>query len=123
MKIRITDHLQSSDNYLGWLLVNAMTSLAKERGVDFMTMYEKELKPDDNFCHEVVLSINGIEMPLLECIKLWETNLDNYIFSKAEELIKEKFNAVNQLEYLFDDVKLSINERLKDLFPNVDVDR
>lgn len=79
------------DEFLQYVLVEAASAEADRQKKDLTEVF-----PDVGVRCDVVLTYNGVEMPLEPVFKFIKDQLDRLIAEKAKELIEERFAEHNE---------------------------
>ncbi len=116
MKLKITDHLQSMNDVVGWAFIQAMVAWEEKN---------PGIKHEDSPFHstdgilDVRLLVNGEEVPFDSVITEYGNQMDRMIESKAAALLQER--ATKMMDIL-DRMERELKYSAKELFPDARID-
>ena len=113
MKIDIaTDY-----GYTGWFILRCITEVIKRGTTDHDKAKDEQLrKKDEDGCCDVVLTLNGVELPFVETMHSVEGWFDEAVKKKANELIENKLQGkIEEIER----ITARTADQLRDIYNNI----
>ncbi len=102
------DYMKHDRKFLGWALINMMTDASTNKGLDFGKVF---ITRPQGSPLDVEIKINDVEVSFIDFMNGIEQQHRRMINEKALELIKEKFDGLDELNN-------SISTMVKDFIRN-----
>lgn len=117
------DFAKERNTFVGHFIIKAITARDQKKGLKPCMTVEEILKnKPDSALTEIVLTINGVEVPFVEVVNRISNNMDVYISEKAKELLDEKAMPMyDRLTELLDDMEDRIRDEF-DILKSVSLD-
>jgi len=101
MKVKLIDHIEDHRDFVGTIILRAITMATQKD----KSLWPKIQEKDEEDFADVVLTINGVELPVVEVLQNLEKNLDKHIHEKAKALVQERLKGkMNEAQVAVDDL-------------------
>ena len=85
MKVNLIERFRNHDDFIGWFILHAVTK--KDGAINEITQNHKYGE-----YHDIVFTINGVELPFVETMEDFKSDFDNLVLSKAQDLVQARLD-------------------------------